>query len=314
MISVVMATYNGERYLQEQLESICNQTYQPDEIIISDDHSSDSTSEIIRSFQKKTKIAIYFYCNSKRLGYAKNFRNGLRLAKGDLIFLSDQDDVWEKNKIEVCKNFFDRYPNILALSTAYRLIDENGKRRKEDWFYRFFSQKSKKINWKSFLRHPKYPGMAMAIRKVLWNQISSSKYWEGLPHDWQLNQEAAYYNGLYFLNIVLTRYRLHTKNTVGITFSLSAVRKSAARKKKRENMITEIEHSLQATALTHRMQIPYLKKAIAFQKKRKEFYSRNRIFSLFFYNLFHLNYISFRSILGDFYTGMMFFLVGESYE
>ena len=55
MISVVMATYNGERYLQEQLESICNQTYQPDEIIISDDHSSDSTSEIIRSFQKKNK-------------------------------------------------------------------------------------------------------------------------------------------------------------------------------------------------------------------------------------------------------------------
>lgn len=307
MISVVMATYNGERYLREQLESICNQTHKPDEIIIGDDHSSDSTPVIIQSFMKETKVQIRFFYNSKRLGYAKNFRKVLGLAKGDLIFLSDQDDIWEKEKIEICEKFFDQYSDVLALSTAYRLINENGIRKKEDRFYHLFllgkfsSQKSKKVKWKSFIKHPKYPGMAMAIRKTLLDKIHLWGNWENLPHDWQLNQEAAYYNGMYFLNIALTNYRLHDDNTVGMAFCLSA-----DRKEKREKMIKEIEQSLQAAALEHTDRTKYLDRAIQFQKTRRSLYSKNKILLLFLYDLLHLDYISFRSTLGDFYTGVKF--------
>lgn len=310
MISVVMATYNGERYLREQLESICNQTHKPDEIIIGDDHSSDSTPVIIQAFMKETKVQIHFFYNPERLGYAKNFRRVLSLAKGDLIFLSDQDDIWEKEKIEMCVKFFNQYSDVLALSTAYRLINENGRLKKEDRFYHFFScRKSKKVKWKSFIKHPKYPGMAMVIRKTLLDNINLWGNWENLPHDWQLNQEAAYYNGMYFLNIALTRYRLHADNTVGMAFHLSTDRKD-----KREKMIKDMELSLQAVALEHTEQHKYLDRAIQFQKTRRSLYVRKRILLLFLYDLLHLDYISFRSTMGDFYTGVKFFILGEYRE
>ncbi|MBP3542902.1 MAG: glycosyltransferase, partial [Lachnospiraceae bacterium] len=200
--------------MREQLLSICNQTRKPDEIIICDDNSSDMTSAIIKSFMDETQIPIYYFENVERMGYAENFKKALALAQGDIIFFSDQDDIWEKEKIEVCADFFDKYASALALSTSYCLIDGNGNYKKENFFYNFHSvKKIRKIEWKAFIKHPKYPGMAMAVRRKLIDRVVLTDDSREIPHDWLFNEAASYHGGMYFLNVNLTRYRIHENNT-----------------------------------------------------------------------------------------------------
>ena len=97
MISVCMATYNGEKFIAEQLESILGQISKDDEIIISDDQSSDATIDIIKKFNDSR---IQIFSNRDTHGFTPNFQNALIRARGDIIFLSDQDDVWLPNKVE----------------------------------------------------------------------------------------------------------------------------------------------------------------------------------------------------------------------
>lgn len=98
MISVCIATYNGGRYIKEQLLSIIPQLSPDDEIIISDDRSSDNTVSVIESINCLLCRIIY---NKERRGYTSNFENAISHAKGDYIFLSDQDDVWYNDKVSV---------------------------------------------------------------------------------------------------------------------------------------------------------------------------------------------------------------------
>ena len=98
MISVCIATYNGEKYIKEQLGSILKQLSSSDEIIISDDGSKDSTIEIIKDFNDDR---IKIFLNEGIHGFTHNFENALNQANGDYIFLSDQDDIWVDNKVKV---------------------------------------------------------------------------------------------------------------------------------------------------------------------------------------------------------------------
>lgn len=107
MISVCMATYNGGRFIKEQIDSILPQLSQYDELIVSDDGSTDRTLEIIASY-KDERIKVFhhqktgnkYYPTLKVCYSTNNFENALKQAKGDYIFLCDQDDIWEKNKVE----------------------------------------------------------------------------------------------------------------------------------------------------------------------------------------------------------------------
>ena len=99
MISVCLAAYNGERYIKEQVDSILAQLGPTDELIVSDDGSTDATVEILASYGD---IRIKVFHNSGRKGVVGNFENALSLAEGDYIFLSDQDDLWLPNKVAAC--------------------------------------------------------------------------------------------------------------------------------------------------------------------------------------------------------------------
>lgn len=102
MISVCMATYNGSRYIKEQIDSILPQLSPLDELVISDDYSSDSTRDIIESYND---FRIKLFLNESKKGVTHNFENALLHSKGDIIFLADQDDVWLPNKLEELSNF-----------------------------------------------------------------------------------------------------------------------------------------------------------------------------------------------------------------
>lgn len=114
MISVCMATYNGEKYIKEQIESILMQLNSNDELVISDDGSSDNTLDIIRSMED-TRIRLYSF-NSHN--YSKNFENAIIHSKGDILFLSDQDDVWEPDKVQSVLDCFEKNNCDLIVTDA----------------------------------------------------------------------------------------------------------------------------------------------------------------------------------------------------
>lgn len=128
MISVCIATYNGEKYIKKQIDSILAQLSGDDEVIISDDNSTDNTIHILKSM-KDERIKIYTHkrkivshsCIFHRLA-TFNFENALRYAKGDFIFLADQDDIWESDKVRICIKALEVYDLIM---TNYSIIDEN---------------------------------------------------------------------------------------------------------------------------------------------------------------------------------------------
>lgn len=99
-VSVALCTYNGERYLQQQLDSIARQTYQVDELVVCDDVSTDGTEEIIKRFSARVSFPVRFFTNERTLGSTANFERAIWQCRGDVIALCDQDDIWAPSKIE----------------------------------------------------------------------------------------------------------------------------------------------------------------------------------------------------------------------
>lgn len=124
-ISIALCTYNGAQFLQEQLESIALQTRTPDEMIICDDQSKDGTLEILRNFASKASFPVQVFLNEKNLGSTKNFEKAIKLCTGDIIFLSDQDDVWHPEKLEKIEKLFSISPSTALIFTDAEVVDEN---------------------------------------------------------------------------------------------------------------------------------------------------------------------------------------------
>jgi len=157
MISVCLTTYNGARFIKEQLESILTQIDKEDEIIISDDSSTDTTVEIINTINDKR---IKLFKNEKNIGYTNNFEKALGFAKGDIIFLSDQDDIWCQNKVKTFLNYFDIYD--LLVSDAM-VIDEQKNIINNSFF---MLRKPKKTKIGNILKFG-YLGCCMAFKKEI---------------------------------------------------------------------------------------------------------------------------------------------------
>lgn len=121
-ISVAMATYNGAAFLREQLDSIAAQSRAPDEIVITDDGSSDRTGETIAAFASATTIPVRFHRNAERLGYSRNFIEAIRRCSGEIVFLSDQDDVWFPEKIATVMREFEK-PGTMAVLNGQIITD-----------------------------------------------------------------------------------------------------------------------------------------------------------------------------------------------
>ena len=115
-ISIAMASFNGERYIKEQLDSFSIQTRLPDELIVSDDCSSDSTLEIVKEFARNAPFDVKIIANDRNVGYVENFSNALDLCSGDIVFLSDQDDCWLPNKLSKVESYLAIHPEILLVA------------------------------------------------------------------------------------------------------------------------------------------------------------------------------------------------------
>lgn len=123
LVSIVLCSYNGAKYIEEQIESLLNQTYTPIEIIVCDDYSTDDTIMILeRLANNDNRISIYK--NEQNIGLNKNFEKACQLAKGDFISICDQDDIWRNNKIEKLISLFTNDEIILCHSQSTRFTDK----------------------------------------------------------------------------------------------------------------------------------------------------------------------------------------------
>jgi len=208
MISVCIATYNGEKFIRQQLNSILCQIGKEDEVIVSDDFSQDKTLEIVKSFNDR-RIKIFQNKQNKKAQkfdferITANFENAIRHANGDLIFLSDQDDIWHKNKIETIKA---EIGENLAIIHDCRVVDENG----EIIFSSYFNFiKAKKGILKNIIKCS-YLGSCMAFKRKLIDFALPIP--QKTPHDLWLALIADQKKSLKLLKIPLIDYCRH-KNT-----------------------------------------------------------------------------------------------------
>lgn len=123
-ISVVLATYNGERYLREQLRSLVEQTRSPDDLVISDDGSTDGTVALAESFAAQAPFPVRVHRQPVNRGPDQNFSTALALATGDVVFCCDQDDRWRSDKVERMAACFDADPRLGLVMCDGRLVDE----------------------------------------------------------------------------------------------------------------------------------------------------------------------------------------------
>ena len=125
MISIALATYNGELYISELLHSISDQTTLPDELIISDDSSTDSTLKIVNEFARNVTFPIKILINKTRLGSTANFEVAIRACSGDIIFPCDQDDIWYPHKIERMRECLMNNPSAGAAFSDADVVDQD---------------------------------------------------------------------------------------------------------------------------------------------------------------------------------------------
>jgi len=123
-LSIAAAVYNGERFLLEQLESYARQSRLPDELVISDNASTDGSVEIIREFARRVPFPVCLLINERNLGVSKNFEKAIYKCTGDIIFLSDCDDVWYPDKLALMEKAFVRWPGVAVATCDADLVDE----------------------------------------------------------------------------------------------------------------------------------------------------------------------------------------------
>lgn len=208
MISVIVTTYNGSEFIIEQLSSIKNQTRVPDEVIISDDGSTDDTLDLVSNYIRDNNLSNWVVRQNKQnKGWRRNFIETAQEAKGDFIFFSDQDDVWMTDKIEIMSGIMQENEQINVLAGGYiKFVDVCPEYEKNNNF------KIRKVQSKQKVLKTSYPGCVYCVRKEYFMDVTRN--WNGLfSHDAICWASAKMLGGLYLLDRPVIFWRRHANST-----------------------------------------------------------------------------------------------------
>jgi glycosyltransferase involved in cell wall biosynthesis len=207
IVSIAMASYNGERFIHEQIDSILNQTYPNIELVIVDDCSKDETVSIIKKYQEKYSN-IKLIENTINSGVTKTFEKAIQASTGEFIAISDQDDIWESNKIEILMNEIGDYDAVYSNSL---LVDARGNSLNKS-FTTIMNMKTYKCGAPFFLSNS-VPGHTILMKKVFVDKILP--FPKDMLFDLWIGFCAAGNNGIKFVDKTLVKYRQHESNTIG---------------------------------------------------------------------------------------------------
>jgi glycosyltransferase involved in cell wall biosynthesis len=211
LVSVAIATYNGEKYLEEQLESIYSQTYKNIEVIVSDDRSTDGTVDILKKYSEK--FGLSYSINGTNLGVIKNFENAVSKCSGEYILLSDQDDIWMPGKVEVLLAEIGDFS--LIYSDGY-IINKDGNREQiklsgQKWIRPYGLDSSDENLYKYLIFNSFILGSSVMFRRDLL-RVALPFYACYRNHDWWLAICADNENGIKYVDQALFLYRIHGEN------------------------------------------------------------------------------------------------------
>ena len=189
-LSIAMCTFNGGRFIRQQLDSILKQTLPPHELVICDDGSEDETLQILHEAVAESSIKLRIYVNANNLGFTRNFEQALALCTGDLIFMADQDDIWYPEKIStLCQLFHDR-PELLGVTHDGRLVDEHGKwygTMKQDQIYRGYGRQKPAVTGAlTCIRRSMLNWMLPIPENIKGHDIWMSYLFSWFPEQWLL--------------------------------------------------------------------------------------------------------------------------------
>jgi len=220
-VSVALCTYNGERFLLEQLESIAAQTILPLELIICDDNSSDSTRKILKDFAETAAFSVQLHFNTENLGYVKNFEKAISLCRGDIIALCDQDDKWRVDKIEVLQKYFANPKVGMAFSNAV-IIDESGQPTGQTlWnevnFTPVLQQSFRQGDaYKALYVRTLISGCVMAFRRKWWPLLQPIPLDILFVHDAWIALMVSLFADIVIIDDFLVSYRIHTDQSISL--------------------------------------------------------------------------------------------------
>lgn len=219
-VSVAIATYNGSKYVREQLDSIINQTVKPDEIIVSDDHSTDDTLAILNEYQEKGLIK--FFLNPDK-GIISNFKNAVSYCNAEnYIALSDQDDIWANEKLEINRTALSNIDDLNLPAVVFSdllVINENNIVTNKSFFKEIVNANPVNEKLESLLFSNKVIGCTIMFNKPM------RQYFDIMPagacmHDYWVALIGFTFGRHYYIAQQLIRYRRHTNNVTDASSSV----------------------------------------------------------------------------------------------
>ena len=221
-LSVAFIVYNGSNYMEQQLDSILNQTVKVDEIVVCEDNSTDNTNEILEKYNKANPGLFKILHNSQNLGSNKNAEKAIQHCNGDIVFLSDHDDEWLPNKVERTLQYFEQNPQINGVfSNGYLMNAQSEIDTKnalwDSMSFPFTQLKNNSALLREYIHtnENSATGAAMAFRRKLSfldQPFPSIKF---LIHDRWISMNLSNDNSLGFIEDKLIKYRLHPKQETG---------------------------------------------------------------------------------------------------
>jgi glycosyltransferase involved in cell wall biosynthesis len=258
-----MCTFNGERFLRAQLNSIGAQEKLPDELVVCDDGSSDGSAEIIRDFARRAAFPTRFVINDKNLGSTKNFEQAISLCQGAIVVLADQDDVWYRHKLaRIEKTFLQSSATVAAFSDA-DLIDQDSRLLGLQLWSTFSFDLRKQRQFADghalnvLVRHPVVTGATMAFRRNLFDLVSP------IPsddiHDRWISFLLAARGGFELISDPLMQYRQHQGQQAGLPPVILQARMEHARSRGKDSYLEEIKRvrEIQGRLEARRSDFPY---------------------------------------------------------
>ena len=205
-VSIAIATYNGARFLCEQLDSLYSQTVQPDEIIVSDDCSNDGTVDILEEYHR-TK-GLKYVVNEHNLGFNKNFENALKNTTGDYIMICDQDDIWMPNKVETMLKAIKKHDCTKPVLVSSTTMDyKDGKVIRDNTRPR--------MTWLQMLYGNNTQGCCTIFNRLLLNKSIPMEVPKGALYDGYLGMIAGMTGEWENIGTPLMYYRHHSDNVIG---------------------------------------------------------------------------------------------------
>jgi glycosyltransferase involved in cell wall biosynthesis len=208
LVSIALCTFNGDAFLKEQLDSIVNQSYPEIELIVVDDCSSDDTLNILKEYSAKYSF-IKLFINPQNLGYIRNFEKAMSLCNGDFIALSDQDDIWDLNKIE---KQVKAIGNNLLIYHDSEFVDQNGESL--SLYMSDIMNLYRGDQPEVFLFFNCISGHSVLMKKELRDELLP--FPEAYFHDWWMGYVATNLGSIDFIEESLVKYRQHQKADTNI--------------------------------------------------------------------------------------------------